>query len=109
MMGEKKPTEQWWELVSYFKPEEGKEYRHDGQRVFICGNIGDVTVAQINEVYGNDMATVARIKAAKQILDTVGVEQGLVMTDSVRFVKMRQVVDEATLVQLNEKKQGMTH
>lgn len=108
-MSEQKPTEQWWELVSYFNPGNGKEYRHQGQRVFVCGNIGDVTIAQINEVYGNERATVARIQAAKQMLDTLGVDQGLVMTDSVRFVKMRQVVDEATLVQLNEKKEGMMH
>lgn len=108
-MSEQKKPDQWWELISYFKPEEGKEYRQRGHRVFICGNIGDVTVAQINEVYGNDQATVARIQAAKQVLDTLGIEQSLVVTDSVRFVRMRPVQDAATLAQLQEKKEGMMH
>ena len=108
-MSEKKPEEKWWELVSYFKPGEGKEYLHQGQRIFICGNIGDVTLAQVGEVYGNERATIARIQAAKAIMDHLGFNKGLVVTDSVKFVKLREVVDEGTLAQLNKSKEQMVH
>lgn len=103
------PKETWWELVTYFRPEEGKEYVCEGQQVFLCGDIGDMPVAQIAEVYGNEMATMARIKAAQEVLRVLGCEKGLVVTDSVKFVKLREVVDEATLAQLRESKQMAVH
>jgi len=103
------PEEKWFEVVAYFKPEEGKEVVHQGDRIFICGNFDKVTIAQITEVYGNEPKTVARIKSAQAALKVLGVDKGLVVTDSVRFMKLREVVDQDVLAQLNEGKKMVMH
>lgn len=102
------PEEKWFELVAFFKPEEGKEVKHKGQRIFICGDVNEVKVLQITEVYGNEAKTMARLKGAYEIMKKMEIDKGIVVTDSVKFVKLQEVVDPETLERLHAN-QKMVH
>lgn len=99
-----KPDEKWYEVSAFFRADSEKVVEHKGERIFLCGEVGDVTIIRIQEVYGNENATVARIKAAQEMMQVMGIDKGIVVTDAVKFMRLNEVVDEGTIQQLNSGK-----
>lgn len=108
-MSDKKANEKWYEVVSYFNSDDAVLITHDGNQIYICGEVEGVTVIQVSEVYGNEQANIARIKGAQKVMEHMGIQKGIIVTDAVKFVKLREVENQDLIDKMNSDKVESIH
>jgi hypothetical protein len=101
--------DQWHEVVAYFDGSEEKVLEHKGHKTYVRGSIGDVVVAQISSKLGEGTVVQrAAMEMAKQAMSVAGVQDGLIIPDTVQFMRLKPV-DEGTAAKLEKERQGSQH
>lgn len=84
MKSKKKKTKktEWYELISYFDPDEIKPVPVEG-RVFLMGAVNDIPIVEVARDTPED-----KLESLAQWLEEAGIE-ALVVTEGVKFLRLR--------------------